>query len=104
MIGLIPTTNYSVVPNRFPAFPYFRCNFLNFVPSDLMMMVTWSADVGARQDLVEGMLEMLRGLATQGYNKDNETSRILSKIKMVSAFVKRLTDQWFEYFNLTNLI
>ena len=50
-------TNYSVVPNRFRTFPYFRCNFLNFVPSDLMMM-TWTEDVGARQDLVEGMFEM----------------------------------------------
>ena len=57
-------TNYSVVPNRFRTFPYFRCNFLNFVPSDLMMM-TWTEDVGARQDLVEGMFEMFRGLATQ---------------------------------------
>ena len=33
-------TNYSVVPNRFRTFPYFLCNFLNFVPSDLM--VTWT--------------------------------------------------------------
>ena len=73
-------TNYSVLPNSFPTFPYFRRNFLNFFPSDLMMMVTWTEDVGARQDLVEGMFEMLWGLwaKVQGYKKDNETSRILS--------------------------
>ena len=48
-----------------------------------MWKVTWTEDVGVRQDLVEGMFEMLRGLR----------AKVTRRTMKHPEFLVRVTDQ-----------